>query len=118
MRRSYLRGLLHLGLSVACLLGTRGAAAKERYLASNPTTQGQLVFVGFKNNTTIAIKDLATNFTQGFTVNQGQRLAPIPAPLGRFVVETSEPLFALLGFDCCSFSGSFFYPTLDGRKFY
>ncbi len=95
------------------------SASAETYYGLNPNTQGQLSLVGFSNNTTYEVRALPSNalVTSG-VVNRLSRVNLALTTTTTFKLVTSGPLLAVLGADCCNYSGSLFFPVEDGRKLY
>ncbi|MCU0697523.1 MAG: Ig-like domain-containing protein [Myxococcaceae bacterium] len=95
------------------------SATAETYYGRNPINAGGLTLVGVTAGTTWEVRALPSNAL----VQQGtlSRLALVTVPLNttrEFKLVTSRPVLAVLGADCCNYSGSFFYPQEDGRKFW
>ena len=94
-------------------------ASAETYYGRNPVNEGHLTMVGYQNGTTFEVRALPSNtLVQGGTVNQLSRVQLTLGATREFKLTTSRPLLALLEYDCCNYSGSWYYPTTDGRKFY
>jgi hypothetical protein len=106
-------------VAMATLAAASASARAETYYGLNPNTQGQLSVVGFVNNTTYEVRALPGNalVTSG-VVNRLSRVNLSLNTTTTFKLVTNQPVLAVLGFDCCNYSGSFFYPVEDGRKFY
>ncbi|MBE2252462.1 MAG: hypothetical protein IAE78_23215, partial [Myxococcus sp.] len=114
MTRPFDLRLLAFGVT---LLATSGLA--ETYYGRNPNNQGRITLVGITNATTWEVRALPGNTL----VQQGSfgRLSRVVVPLNatrEFKLVTSRPVLAVLDYDCCNYSGSFFYPQEDGRKYW
>jgi MYXO-CTERM domain-containing protein len=102
-----------------CVLLAAPLASAETYFGRNPQNSGRLTLVGITNGTTWEVRTLPGNAL----VQQGTlaRLSRVDLALNttrEFKLVTSRPVLAVLGADCCNYSGSFFYPQEDGRKFW
>lgn len=91
--------------------------ASIKYFGFNSNGQGGLKLVGWTDNTNFKLFKLedGTLFTSG-TLNRFQTMILNISGIRHFKLEASSPLLATLGFDCCNFGGSFFYPTLNGKS--
>lgn len=95
------------------------ASMAETYYGRNPDNNGRVTLVGITNATTWEVRTLPGNVI----VQQGTiaRLSRVVVPLNatrEFKLVTSRPVLAVLDYDCCNYSGSFFYPQEDGRKYW
>ncbi len=94
-------------------------AFAETYFGRSINPSSRVTLTGFTNGTTFEVRRLPGNQL----VQQGtlSRLGRVQVPLNLstdFKVVSSRPLFGALEADCCNRSGSFFFPTEDGRKYY
>ncbi len=105
--------------ALATVFCSASSARAETYYGLNPNTQGELSVVGFVNNTTYEVRALPGNalVTSG-VVNRLSRVNLGLNATSAFKLVTNQPVLAVLNYDCCNYSGSFFYPVEDGRKFY
>jgi MYXO-CTERM domain-containing protein len=108
--------LARRAIALCLALGALTASA-ETYYGRNPVNAGGLTLVGVTAGTTWEVRALPSNAL----VQQGTlgRLSLVTVPLSstrEFKLVTSRPVLAVLGADCCNYSGSFFYPQEDGRK--
>jgi hypothetical protein len=93
---------------------------EEKYYGYN-TLNGYLTLVGFTNKTVFTLRPLPSGTVISGTINQLERSVLYLSSIRHFVLETSAPLLAVLHSRCCSTytsTGSFFYPTVDGKSFY
>ncbi len=104
---------------VVLLCGTAAAhaVAEEHYFGYLPQG-GSWILVGFEDGTTYTIDDLETGAVSEGTIDRYERRVLSTGPTRYFELVTSAPLLALAGYDCCNIWGNFFYPTLDGKKYY
>ena len=87
------------------------------YYGFNPANNGTLRLVGWADNTTIEVINLDNgSVVVSETISRFQARNIGLGGTRHFKVEASSPLQATLGFDCCNFGGSFFYPAIDGRR--
>lgn len=106
-------------LTVVSLLLLTSVAMAETYYGRNPDNNGRITLVGITNATTWEVRTLPGNVI----VQQGTigRLSRVVVPLNatrEFKLVTARPVLAVLDYDCCNYSGSFFYPQEDGRKYW
>ena len=88
------------------------------YYGYNPNTSGTLTMVGFSDDTNYSIVSLdepVTTFTTG-ALSKGQSTSVGIPNLRHFKVESNKPMFVYLGYDCCAYGGSFFFPAIDGMN--
>ncbi len=109
--------LSRLNAVALALLAT--VAMAETYYGRNPNNDGRITLVGITNATTWEVRTLPGNVL----VQQGTigRLSRVVVPLSttrEFKLVTARPVLAVLDYDCCNYSGSFFYPQEDGRKYW
>lgn len=95
------------------------SALAETYYGRNPVNAGGLTLVGVTAGTTWQVRALPANtlVQQGSIGPLGRVVVPLNTTR-EFKLVTSRPVLAVLGADCCNYSGSFFYPQEDGRKFW
>jgi len=88
------------------------------YYGFNPNTSGSLIMVGFTDGTGYSVVSLdppASVYASG-VLNKAQGITvPIPN-LRHFKVQADKPMYVYLGYDCCNFGGSFFFPAIDGMN--
>ena len=94
---------------------------KTVYYGYNPNNQGRLALTGWSDGTSYKIVDLDSQNPVGIVVASGDldKLQARDVGLNavrHFKLETTAPLLATLGYDCCSFGGSTFYPAIDGKS--
>lgn len=87
------------------------------YFGYNPSDAASIKLTSWTDSTNYELVNLDTDATvesgvldRFDTVNLGA------SGLRYFKVEASSPLHATLGYDCCNYGGSLYYPTTDGRK--
>lgn len=102
-----------------CLVLAAAVTNAETYYARNPDNNGQVTLVGIAASTTFEVRALPANtlVQQGTIARLGRIVVPLNATR-EFKLVTSRPVLAVLGYDCCNYSGSFFYPQEDGRKYW
>ncbi|MBK9071711.1 MAG: hypothetical protein IPL79_12025 [Myxococcales bacterium] len=95
-------------------------AVSQIYYGRTPPAATNLRLIGYIDGTTYTVTELPsqTLITSG-TVNRLQRVTiDMGGSARRFRVDVSEPMLIQMERDCCSFTGDYFYPALDGKKFY
>src|SRR5262249_3171044 len=105
-------------LTLAALLVVPVSASAEIYYGRNPNDQGALTLVGFSGTTTYTIQPLPSGTALTGSVAANNRAVVALTTTREFKLTTSAPVMAVLGYDCCNFSGGFFFPALDGRQYY
>ncbi|MFT3713585.1 MAG: Ig-like domain-containing protein [Archangium sp.] len=121
-----LGGALQFTLVLAVVLASLSAEAAEVYfgrLTGNAGgTNAALILIGTNAGTTsYTYQPLPSGTPITGTLTQYQRVVVVTNASAtgiNFRLDTSQALLATTGMDCCDFSGSFFFPTPDGKKFY
>ncbi len=104
--------------NTASLRGVVITNAIPIYYGYNPNTSGALTMVSFADNTAYSIVSLdapASTFTSG-VLNKAQGITVGIPNLRHFKVQADKPMSVYLGYDCCAFGGSFFFPAIDGMN--
>ena len=105
--------------ALLALAQTSPASAQEVYYGYNPDNNGTLALTGFEPTTTWRLIDLSdSSLVDEGTIAALERDDLALGDLRQFKLETSAPLMALHGYDCCNFSGAYFYTGVDGKKFW
>lgn len=88
------------------------------YYGFNPNTSGQLRMVSYTDDTNYSIINLddPENPISGGTLDRGQSTVFSLGSVSYFKVDADRPMLVHLGYDCCAFGGSYFYPALDGAN--
>ena len=112
-------------IALVVLAGFSAQAAEVyfgRLTAQSGGTNSQLIIVGTQPGTTsYTYQPLPTGTAISGTVTQYQRVVVVTNATAtgiNFRLDTSVPLLATAGMDCCDFSGNVFFPTIDGKRFY
>lgn len=86
------------------------------YYGYNPNDTGQLRLLAFSDGTSFEVWNLdnMTAPVRSGSLNRGQSDFYALGTIRNFKVHANKPMFVHLGYDCCSFGGSYFYPALDG----
>ena len=87
------------------------------YYGYNPNNQGRVTLVGWTDGSIFEVVDLdnQTSVTGG-TLDRFESIVVALGGVRHFKVDVTLPVLATLGYDCCNFGGSFFYPAIDGRS--
>ncbi|MBL8937940.1 MAG: hypothetical protein JNM69_25480, partial [Archangium sp.] len=102
-----------------CLVLAAAVTNAETYYGRNPDNNGQVTLVGIAASTTFEVRALPANtLVQQGTISRLARIVVSLNATREFKLVTSRPVLAVLGYDCCNYSGSFFYPQEDGRKYW
>ncbi|MDX1654325.1 MAG: hypothetical protein R3310_03825, partial [Candidatus Competibacteraceae bacterium] len=82
----------------------------------NPQNSASVKLTGWSDGTRYELIDLddGTTVVSGTLDRYQTRNIPMSG-VRNFKLAASTPLHATLGYDCCNFGGSLYYPTLDGR---
>ncbi|MEC9397939.1 MAG: hypothetical protein VX475_09985, partial [Myxococcota bacterium] len=111
---------LTLFVLASTFFSSQAMAGEETYYGRNPNSDGKLILVGYKNNTTYSVVNIVSGATiTSGTLNDAAQATVNLTSATHFKVVTSEPAMVLMHHDCCQFSGNYFYPTkADGKTFY
>jgi hypothetical protein len=87
------------------------------YFGYNPDNSGALRLTGWTDGTNVQVVNLDSGAVLWSGVLNRYSLQGVGLGAARWIkVQASAPLQVSLGYDCCSYGGSMYYPTLDGRK--